>query len=86
MMCFIMSSIAVGSPHRSFTSQGLAPTTTKRPCQSSAHALPIVTTNITTTAVATLTIALIVRNLPEPGVNALRYPRRRRPRRVVRDG
>src|SRR5215510_10011213 len=71
-MYFITSSIALGSPHRSFTSQGLAPITTNRPWQSRACALPIVTTNITpATTVATLITRLIVHDLPRSGVDEL---------------
>jgi hypothetical protein len=71
-----MSSIVVGSPHRSFTSQGLAPITTTPPWQSSASALPIVTTKtMIDSTLATTTIRLIVRELPGPVIDVPHYPK-----------
>ena len=65
---FVTSSIALGSPQCSFTSQGLAPSPANRPWPSSARALPIVTTGITAaTPVATLSMRLIGCNLPGEG-------------------
>jgi len=76
-----------GCPHRSLTSQGLAPITTSRPWQSSASALPIVTTKTMIDSTLTTTaIRFIVRELPGPGIDVPRYPRQRRPRRLVCGG